>query len=89
MKARLQDMRRGFNTTGRHIRRFALQVLSEVTPVPAHQAYAGWVCVGEHPPAVDLFLIDPVGSLAALATRRVHSIPRVELTPAQIETLGL
>jgi len=25
----------------------------------------------------------------ALATRRVHSIPRVGLTPAEIETLGL
>jgi hypothetical protein len=32
---------------------------------------------------------DALWAWRALATRRVHSIPRVGLTPAQIEALGL
>jgi hypothetical protein len=40
-----------------------------VAPVPADQADAVAALVGEHPPAVDLLLVDPAVAVEGLADR--------------------
>jgi hypothetical protein len=72
-----------------HRRRDVAEAARVVAPVAADQADAVAALVRQHPPAVDLLLVDPAVAVEGLADERGGPSGRTEGASDRLERLGV